>query len=427
MRKIFVLLLGLSMSLSLLAQNKLQQAVGKGDYIRAKQLLGESNFIKDSIPDIPYYFTIAYIYNAMNNAAKSNENLLILSEMNEIKENPQMMFLILSLKADNYAKLFDYHNAANTYKKIVDNYANVLGEQTLGYKDTWRRYETLKDIKPLSVAIKNSIIPITRNSKGHLEVQVKTASKKPVSLVFDTGASFSAVSESVAKKMNLRILSDSFMMGGAMNNIEYAKIAVADQLHLGNVMYKNVIFYVFKDEHFDFPEENHKINGALGFPEISALPLVKIHNKTNVLEISPAKEQSENSNMMFTSNRQMIISVNDSLLFYLDTGGKWSNLSFNYYNRNKEAIENIGTASTKVIHGLGGSKEFPVYKLTDYVVKVGTTTAILPEMNCFAQPTVALMYEYDGLLGQDIISQYDYTLLDFENMYFALENIKQSK
>jgi len=38
------------------------------------------------------------------------------------------MIVILSLKANNYARLFDYHNAANTYKEIIDNYADILGE-----------------------------------------------------------------------------------------------------------------------------------------------------------------------------------------------------------------------------------------------------------------------------------------------------------
>jgi hypothetical protein len=31
------------------------------------------------------------------------------------------------------------------------------------------------------------------------------------------------------------------------------------------------------------------------------------------------------------------------------------------------------------------------------------------------------------MLGLDVTGQYDYMLLDFKNMYFALENIEQSE
>jgi hypothetical protein len=46
----------------------------------------------------------------------------------------------------------------------------------------------------------------------------------------------------------------------------------------------------------------------------------------------------------------------------------------------------------------------------------------MPEINVFTAPTSVLWYEYDGSLGQDVISQYDYMLLDFKNMRFSLEN-----
>jgi len=285
-------------------------------------------------------------------------------------------------------------------------------------------YNILKDIKPLSVSIKNTQIPMIRNPKGYLEVEVQTSSKEPVLLVFDTGAGFSSVTESAAREMNLKILADSFQVSGSTNNLEYTKIAVADQLQMGNMMYENVIFQVLKDELLEVPEENIKIKGVLGFHEISALPAMKIYNKTNILEILPAKKHSESSNMMFTRDWQMIVSANDSLLFFLDTGAAWSSLSLNYYNNNKDDIENTGTSSTKLVRGMGGSKEFPIYSLTDFPVKINTFTTILPEIPVFVQPKSANQNEYDGILGQDIINQYDYMLLDFKNMYFSLGNIE---
>ena len=423
MKKTLGLLLGLSISLFISAQNELEKSFDRGDFIKINQRL-DKDFTKDNMSEIYYHLVKAYTYNAMNNYTKSNDNLRFLLEKKESREYPHAMIVILSLKANNYARLFDYHNAANTYKEIIDNYADILGKQISGVKESLRMYNILKDIKPLSVSIKDTQIPMIRNPKGYLEVEVQTSSKEPVLLVFDTGAGFSSVTESTAREMNLKILADSFQVSGSTNNLEYTKIAVADQLQMGNMMYENVIFQVLKDELLEVPEENIKIKGVLGFHEISALPAMKIYNKTNILEILPAKKHSESSNMMFTRDWQMIVSANDSLLLFLDTGAAWSSLSLNYYNSNKNDIENTGTSSTKLVRGMGGSKEFPIYSLTDFPVKINTSTTILPEIPVFVQPKSANQNEYDGILGQDIINQYDYMLLNFKNMYFSLGNIE---
>jgi len=395
-----------------------------------EKLLNNGNFIAVSHLNIDEWenvnFTIplarAFVYNAMARFEASNKEIELLLQMNDVKENPQLMINILTLQADNYVKTFQYKQAADSYKKIIDNYGDSLEEAIASYQDTYRRNHALSEVKPLQIFIphdtKIQIIP----EKSAPQVQVRTP-KDSVLLVFDTGAGMSSVTKSVANRLGIKILADSFIAAGPTANTEYMSIGIADTLYLGDILYKNVVFGIFEDELFARSEHDFVIYGTLGFPEIKALSSMKIH-KNGILEILKNEEEHK-SNMMFSRLQEIVVQVNDSLLLILDTGAAWSNLSVNYYNKNKEQIDKTGQLTTKTRSGMGGSKEFSAYKLNDFPIKINTSTTILPEINVYTEMSSVFGGEYDGFLGQDIILQYDYMLLDFKNMYFSLENEKK--
>ena len=418
MRKI-VLLFIVCMSLSINAQNELQQALDRFNYLEVDKILNKYDFLKDSIPPIPYYFIKAYTDNALARYMESDNSLSMLSEMQEVKENPSLMIQMLSLQADNYAKTFQYKQVAGSYKKTIDNYGDLLGEAVMFYQNNFRINNALSVVEPLRVQIphetKIQLIP----DKEHIHVQVRTP-KDSVLLIFDTGAGMSMVTKSVAERLGIKVLADSLIGGGILANTEYMSIGIADTLYLGDILYENVAFLILEDEHLTWSEHDMYINGMLGFPEIKVLSSMKIH-KNGVLEIYK-NEKKQQSNMMFSSTQQMIVQVNDSLLFMLDTGANKTHLSVNYYNEKKERIHKAGQLTTTTIGGIGGMKEFSVYKLKDFPITINTSSTILSEIAVFTQPISVVWYEYHGQLGLDIINQYDYMLLDFKNMYFSLGN-----
>ena len=363
----------------------------------------------------------ASTFNAMFRPEESNREIEFLLTTNEAKENPNWMIHFLILKADNYVKTFQYRRASETFEKILINYGDLLGDAKWSFQNIVRKYYSLSDVKPLQVNIPHDNIQIllTPDQKGLPQVLVHTP-KDSVSLIFDTGASVSSVTRSVANRLGIRVLADSIISGGSTGNFEYKSIGVADTLFLNDILFTNVVFGVIEDEKFTFPEHDYKVNGTLGFPEIRALSLMKIH-RNNILEVLKNTEQQRKSNMMFTKNQEIFVQVNDSLLFFLDTGAVWSSLSANYYNRNKEYIKKMGELTTRVVGGMGGSREFTVYKLTDFSIQIGENTVILPEISVFIQ-SIFQHHEHDGVLGQDVISQFDYMLLNFRNMHFSLGN-----
>jgi len=399
-----------------------------------QKLANEGNFIALSHLNIEEWenenFSIpllrAYIYNAMMRCEKSNAEIDLIINDKEVQENPQTMITILRVQADNYVKVSQYKQAADIYKKIIDDYRDLLGEGIGNWQNVYRMYNALSEVKPLQVHIPHETKIQTKfDKKGLPQVQVRTP-KDTVSLIFDTGAGFSLVTESVANRLGIKILVDSFIGGGGIANTEYMKIGFVDTLYLGDILYKNIVFLVCEDEKLTFSEYlDFSMNGVLGLPEIKALSSIKIH-KNGVLEISK-NDDKRKSNMMLSGGQQIIVQTNDSLLFILDTGNVGgTHLSNNYYNKNKENIESIGDTCSQFVGSFGGTKFFPVYELSNFPIKINSNTNILPKIVCHTQPTW-IGYEYDGWLGQDIISKYDYMLLDFKNMYFALENYPKEK
>ena len=422
MKKVaFFLIIFLSLSVN--AQD-MQKLINTGDYIRLLNL-GEENWGAPN-DNFSVPFLRATIFNAMLRPEESNKELEFVLTVNEVKENPQLMIELLRIQTDNYIKMFQYKQAADTYKNTLDNYGNVLGERMVWYQSVLKMYDALSNVEPLLVNIPHNTTIQTKPLPGILEdlqqVQVHTP-KDSVLLVFDTGAAWSATTRSVASSLGIRILADSILAGGATNNIDYMSIGVADTLYLGDIFYTNVVFGIFEDGKFTSPEPDIIVNGTLGLPEIKALSSIKIHK--NFLEIF-VNDSVPKNNMMLTGSQQVVVQANDSLLFWLDTGGAWTSLSVKYYNDNKEQVEVNGELSTKLMGGMGGSQEFPVYKLKNFPITINTITTTMPEIPVFMEPTT-VMYGYDGTLGQDVISQYDYILLDFKNMYFALGNKKREE
>ena len=408
-----LLFLIIFLSLSIKAQD-IQRLFDNRDFIRLSNLEVENWKPNDFF----HSFVKVHTLNALARFEESNRGILPLLNANEARRNSDFMIALLILQADNYVKMFQYRQASEVYKKILNSYGDLLGEGKWSYENSARKYSALSNVRPLQVNIpQNTTIQMTPDRQGLLQVPVRTL-KDSVLLIFDTGAGISMLTESVAKRLGISILADSIIMNGGIADMEYMKIGVADVLYLGDIAYKNVVFGIIEDEKAVFPGHYYTISGTLGFPEIRALSSMKIH-RNGILEVFKNAEPQHKNNMMFTNMQQIIVQVNDSLLFWLDTGAVYSSLSVNYYNNNKRLIERIGKSMIRTVSGIGGSQEFYIYILTDFPIKINTTTAYLSKMHVFTLSAFILVNEYDGVLGQDIISRFNYILIDFKNMYFA--------
>lgn len=395
----------------------IQKLYDNNDFIRLSYLELENL----EINQLPTPLLRAHTHSAMACYEESNKEIDILLTIDSIVNNPELMTKILKLQAINYYSVHKYKQAAKILKKVLDNYSNFLGDEIEFIQNDYRKYNVLSETKPLQVFVPHNTQVTTKSDKAGLPLVQIRSPKDTISVVFDTGAGMSCLTKSVAEKLGIRILGDSIIVHGSTGGNELAYIGVADTLYLDDILYTNAVFTIFNDEALTWPEYEYTMNGVIGFPQMKILPTIKIY-RNGMLEI-PKNSNTHKSNMMFTENHQIIVQANDSVLLWLDTGATEGELSVNYYNKNKKHIHEIGTLAKVRFAGLGGDKEFSVYKLHDFSITINANITVLPEIFVHIQPILGSeKIEFDGTLGQDVISQYDYMLLDFNNMYFSLEN-----
>jgi hypothetical protein len=110
----------------------------------------------------------------------------------------------------------------------------------------------------------------------------------------------------------------------------------------------------------------------------------------------------------------------DSLLFLMDTGAKSSDLSAQYYNNHKDMVENDGVLHHEKRGGAGGVEEATVYRLKSFPYTIGSKNGVLSEISVNTI-SYSNSEHYDGILGQDLFTQFDKMILNFQYMYVDFE------
>jgi hypothetical protein len=230
----------------------------------------------------------------------------------------------------NYLKLLNYKKLKELSKSLIDNYERFIDPSAfVELKDDNVAYAFLENELPTMV-IKNTDteIKVLKDLAGYNLLRVKAKNDSIVDMIFDTGANVNVVSESTAKKMNLRIIPNAvvYVMGatGARNA---SKIAFADQGFIENIEFRNAEFIVFADSLLTFANGLYKINGVIGFPIIMRFESIRFTDSLIYIPENPvAKTDIPN---LFIKGDDYIIDVaykNKKLPFFFDTGN--SNTSF---------------------------------------------------------------------------------------------------
>jgi len=393
------------------AREKMVSLLSEQHYFKLEKYLEHPD---EPVDSLLFYFSKAIVHSSFAQYKEANKAIDLFLAMNKTQNDVESELNLMGLKAANYMKLFDYKRAADTYKTIADKYSDRLGANgTAGYREAYRRNNTLAGVPPLSVTIpQNAKIQTLRSSLNQWMVMVNANNQDSVPLLFNMSAGTSVMSESAAKRLKATIFAETFPVGEQ----DYVRVAVIPVMKLDDVVFKNVVVMVVQDDLLASHDGSPETEGTLGFPEIQALSYIKIDKRTGVLDVaSPAKRTDKN--MMFTWSQQMVVMLNDSLLLALDAGGRRSGLSVNYYQKNKTSIDLTGKSLRIKDERVG--KDFAGYEIKNFPIKIGAAQSLLPAISVYAEP-VLYGNEFDGALGQDVISQYDYMVMDFKNMRFAL-------
>lgn len=403
------ILLGQTKSDSILKQLSKQHQFAKMDSLNSKEKG------KD------YYFYKGLYANVCNKPKLSNQYL------DSLKNNELInTYEFAKLKDDNYIKLFSYNSAYMASKVLTMKFQQHFTKEELQDEiNTQQIWKTLRGTRPQSIDKFTKItVAAVKDKAGLITTEVKA--KDTVShFVFDTGAGISCITESIAKKMGIKILPDHNIsvesFTGQKNKV---RIGVASEINLGELKIHNAVFLVYPDKAFTFADGAYVINGIIGFPIIKELGTITFEK--DKLTFSKESESGANEKNLFVDELRAIVMLkykNKTLPFNFDSGAKVSLFNKAFYETFKTDLDSIGTLETTKSSSAGAEVvSTEVLVLKDQSISLGNKIIQLPKME-IAPKDYGVYGEVNyGNIGQDILGQFKKVVISFDGNYLKLEN-----
>ncbi len=393
--------------------NQLGKLYDELDFFKLKTTFAEN---KNELSETHSLYYEAIINKVFNNPEVSNKAIEKLLTLESPEINDTLMNNLYRAQLENCINLFEYSQAAQISEIIQTNYSSLTDsadmEMLRNEINIWR---ALKDV-PKQEIIKNEdcIIPMYRDKVGLFNVDVEIGDSTK-NLLFDTGANFSVIIRSLVEELGLTYIEADFYVTAATGLKVKSGIAIADEIKLGEIIFKNVFFLVLDDKDLSFPQMDYYINGAIGFPVIEAMKEIRI-NKENQIFVPQTPVEYTFNNFALDGLMPIIETKykNDNLRFHFDTGATSTSLYPLFYKKYKEEIENNYEKETFKSASGGGALEFEGYVINDFELEIANSKAKINNVRLHIEKLGDKEHLAHGNFGQDYIKQFDEMIISFK-------------
>lgn len=364
----------------------------------------------------------AYIANAFNDKAASNMAIDKILTSHKDKISDSITYRLLELKSSNHVKLFEYEEAFDISNQLISGYSGFMSKEDL--QDTKNNaiiWEGLKNVAPQIVSINETTqIPIVRNMVGLSTIEVKADSATQY-FIFDTGANFSTIIESEAKRFGMEIIEAPFEVGTITGGKVMSKLGVARNLMIENIDLSNVVFLVLPDEALFIPQIDLQLNGIVGFPVMEAMGELQFYGGDKII-IPEERTQYAYQNMAidFLNPIVQIRENGKSMSFTFDSGANETILYEAYFKANADAITNSYSPDTISFAGAAGTVETIAYSIP-FQPTIGDKSVFLDSISVL-QTNVISDSPFYGNLGQDFISKFGVMTINFREMFIRFSD-----
>ena len=400
---------------NLMLDNKLNDLLESKDFFALKMAYVKN---QSKLSEARKLYYEIYLSQAFGQNEKSNQAIDILFQKYPDKLNDLETLKLLEAQANNFLHYFEYQQAASVYGAILTNYSKLLDSSSIeSYQNIKSLFGSLAAVPPQKMHKSNEVLlPSYRNAFNHMMTPVIVNGIKE-EFIFDTGANLSTITESQAVKMQLKLIDQSVAIASSTQNVVQSKLAVADSLFIGDILFENVIFIVMPDAQLTFPEINYAIKGIIGFPVMDQMGEVHLLKNGNIfIPKEVAKKQEQN---MFFEGLTPVVKLHskkNTLLFTFDTGARTSELSIKYYKAHKIEVKRKGEMQKNQRGGAGGNVEVNEYMLFNFPMTIGVHQFSLEKIPVTMEEYWFNAY-FDGNLGQDVFMKFNSLIINFENMY----------
>jgi predicted aspartyl protease len=241
---------------------------------------------------------------------------------------------------------------------------------------------------------------------------------------FDTGANFSILSESEARRFGLRVRDVATKVSVSTGARVGLRIAIADELSIGSIRLKNVEFLVFPDDQPPFNQQTPGSRGLIGIPVLLAFErFVWTADKKFEIGSKPASRNSPRANLCFDGNTPVtqLQFNNGDLAFVLDTGATNTDLFPPFAKAFPELIRDAEKTDAYKMEGVGSVKNMNAATIESVRLVIGGLSVVLKPANVLLEPTGETSKFFEGNLGIDLLQQAHKTTFDFKAMTLTLE------
>ena len=323
-----------------------------------------------------------------------------------------------------------YAEAADGLESIAEQLPQMPIIQSM-----YQHYNTLRDYPALSINRPNKDVTIPfhlqmlkankreewmragkKQFKGYLMTVPVTCHGKQQSFIFDTGASASFVTESVAKNLNLTILSDTILLNGNQKGLQ----AYIDSLQIGDIVCRNMIVYVGLNNPLDTLVGG--VDAVLGMDFIKAVGETQIlFDRQQIVFPSQPATSTAQSNIFLDGTLIMQVRKGEvPLSFIFDTGCTTAELYSDYYTKFATEVNAVAEPDTITTGSYGTITTSPILLLPELTFMIGETSVTIDEINLFPHNDNPL-YVHDGRMGLDLIRRFHKTTINLNDMFVRFE------
>jgi predicted aspartyl protease len=340
-------------------------------------------------------------------------------------ENPARAAIALESLADDYVKTCRYAEAIGAYANLFDNFSKQIDKSDLrSLKDDYSTVRLLENAPAQTISIDGPVrIQTHRGPIGSIDAEL-TVNGITASWILDTGANFSTMSASFARRLGLELSTGEAQTQGSTGAESRLHIAILPELKLSAATVHNVVVLVLDDKSLDIttgPGKHHSIDAIVGYPVFQALGSVTF-TKAGEFAAAASAEQTGSAARLFMNKLTPLIEcgVNGrQLLFAFDTGANGSEFSVRYYREFPAAFQSLDRKPL-LFGGAGGAKRVEVYVLAQAILTIDGASAALRQVPVVPVPIVSDIDQVYGNLGRDLVEGFQSFTLDFVKMQFRL-------
>ncbi len=327
--------------------------------------------------------------------------------------------------AEVYVRDQRYRACYSAFRAAVQLSAGAISP---GKRQDMADCQALAEVKPMHLTREQpGSLPITRDSVGLIRVPVEIDGRRHEAVV-DTGAGFSTISASAAASARVRMLRQSLRVGTASKRALAMRLGVARQVRFGNATLTNVVFIVLPDSAMRFPDGYH-VNAVIGLPVLMALgrrlEFVNSGAPTLLYDVPPGKpagRAGSGSNMLLSGLAPLVLvhvpGALNPLPMELDTGAPSTVFD---HNAVADAPILLAHAKRHVLQavGAGGVVSEGGLLLPEVTLTIGERQFALKNVPVYPAASAISSYHIDGLIGQNVVRQGAWWVIDFKTMTLA--------